>query len=389
QPLILEKDPFTQECKWFTLTNCEKSFFAEPTSELLKLVIAALYLDIPRLQHYACQAIAARIKDQPPADVRAILRQRADLTPKECADILARNPWLDPEITLHGSVEDVTDLLHIPSEVLVTIFEKLSRADLERLQFVNAQFRDVVLTSNKLGEELGPLRRLNTLKIGSASSDGHKIDPHGGTLIICQDHSTLVQRLKFCAECSDEALYELLPSKLAWKNATVYATTDVFSSEETFTFAFSELLFCKEIHFMEYNSESVVPRSVLRLPAMIQCNGLHIWSLLYRQDRNIQVKSIKAHDIVEWLEREDRKKWGEPRRLTIDVRAIDAGRPELIEALKKVFLAASRPNPYIVRIRMAEAVNVDEQYHENETTHEELHVRKDGDVCSCILVERK
>ncbi|KAH7710802.1 hypothetical protein AAVH_21894 [Aphelenchoides avenae] len=289
------------------------------------------------------------------------------------------------------------DLLHIPSEVLVTIFEKLSRADLDRLQLVNAQFRDVILTANKLGEELGPLRRLNMVKIGSASSDGHKIDPHGDRLVVCRDHSTLVQRLKFCAigmlafldARSDEALHQLLPSKLAWKNATVKVSTNSFSSKETFTFAFSELLFCKVIRLMEHTSESVVPTSYLRLPAMIQCNELEIASLLPGQDRGLQLRSIEVHDVVEWIEERENRKWCEPSQITIVAREIDRGRAELIEALKKAFLAASRPNPYVVRIYMLRAAEVDEQYHENKTTHEELRVRKDVDYKSWLLIERK
>ncbi|KAH7710804.1 S-phase kinase-associated protein 1A [Aphelenchoides avenae] len=392
--LVVEKDPLTQECKWFTFTKCERRFFDVSMEELLELVMAALYLDIPSLEHYACQAIAARIKDQQPADVRSILRQRDDLSLGECADILAQSPWLDPETTVRDTKAAVSDLLHIPSEVLVTVFAKLSRADLECLQLVNAQFRDVILTVNKLGEELGPLRPLIMVSIGSPSS-GHRIHPREGTHIVCRDHFTLVQRLKFCAmerfifvdEFFDEPLHELLPAKTAWKNATIYAFPSTFNSEETFMFAFSELLLCKKIRFAEDGaSVSAVPRSFLRLPAMAQCNELDISNLW------LLLNSIEVHDIVEWLERDDRKKRDEPSRLTIARHAIDGGPHELIEALKKVFLAASRANAYVVRIRKLEAVDVDEQYHENKTTHEHLHVRKDRDIADprnlCVLVER-
>ncbi|KAH7695700.1 S-phase kinase-associated protein 1A [Aphelenchoides avenae] len=64
---IIEKDPLTRECKWFEFTDSDKSFFNVPMPELLELIMAANYLDIPRLYHYACQPVAARIKgDAPP-----------------------------------------------------------------------------------------------------------------------------------------------------------------------------------------------------------------------------------------------------------------------------------------------------------------------------------
>lgn len=83
--------------------------------------------------------------------------------------------------------------------MLVTIFEKLPRSDLERLQLVNEQFRDVILTVNKLGEEHGPLRRLREVIIGCDPWDDHSLLVQKfGTLIVCQDGTTRVQCLSFC-----------------------------------------------------------------------------------------------------------------------------------------------------------------------------------------------
>lgn len=101
QPFIVEKDPFTQECVWLQVSEYDRRFFDVPVEEQLELVMAALYLDVPSLEHHACQAIAERIKGKQPADVRGILRQPDDLSSRECADILHRNPWLDSKAIAH------------------------------------------------------------------------------------------------------------------------------------------------------------------------------------------------------------------------------------------------------------------------------------------------
>ncbi|KAH7725540.1 SKP1 component [Aphelenchoides avenae] len=385
EPLRVDRDPSTQEYAWFPFIKCERHFFRVSVEEQRKLVMAAIVLDIPSLEHYGCQAIAAHTKGKQPADVRRILRQ---LSLDERADIRDRNPSLDPETTVHDTNTTVLDTLDIPSEVLVSIFEKLSRADLELLQLVNRRFRHVISTASELDEERGPLRRLRTVSIRQAWSSGHTIYPDGGTRIVCRDNSTLVQRLKFCAiellsiayKGSDELLHQLLPSKRAWQNATVHVYS--FSSQEAFTFAFSDLFLCKTIRLGGCTT-GFVPSSFLRLPAMVQCHELyggHLW----QWNRS---HSIEVNDVVEWLEPEDWKKWREPRRLTLSGRTINGGPHKLIEALTKVFLATSRPNPYVVRIRIFGAVDVGEQHEQNETTDEEFHVRKDG--TTDVLVERK
>ncbi|KAH7710472.1 S-phase kinase-associated protein 1A [Aphelenchoides avenae] len=388
-PFIVEKDPFTQECIWFQFNKYERRFFNVSVEEQLELVMAALYLDIPSLKHYACQAIASRIHCKQPDDVRRILRQRDDLSPRECANIRAMNPWLGSKASAQWRKATVSVTLHIPSEVLVAIFEKLSRADLERLQLVNTQFRNIILTVGKLGEEHGPLRRLHMVKIACLSSGGHRKGEIGFFGRAAIRSIFMKARKFFYGKYRYEPLHQLLPAKMAWKNAAVYASPDAFSSEEKFTFAFSELFLCKRILLEDFALGGAVPTSFLRLPAMVECNELDIGHLPEWAGHGSRINWIKVHDIVEWLEREDRKKWGAPRRLTIAGHAITDGPHELIEALKKVFLAASRPNPYVVGIRMLEAVDVDEQYHENKATHEELHVHKDEDGDCGLLVERK
>ena len=86
--------------------------------------------------------------------------------------------------------------------MLVTIFEKLPREDLERLQLVSTQFDDVIRNSSKLSEHEGPLRIVARLKLG-ASSDGSRLLQKSdvwlrdGTKVTCPDHKSLIKRLKF------------------------------------------------------------------------------------------------------------------------------------------------------------------------------------------------
>lgn len=91
---VVEKDPLSQECKWLILTFSERRFFALPMPELLELVMAAKYLDIPLLVHYACQAVAARIKGKSPPEICKVLQQDCDLEEARIKEIRADNPWL-------------------------------------------------------------------------------------------------------------------------------------------------------------------------------------------------------------------------------------------------------------------------------------------------------
>lgn len=88
----------------------------------------------------------------------------------------------------------IQETTYIPTAVLITIFEKLPRADLERLQLVNSQFRDVVL-GQSFTEEKSPLRRLDEVQLG-AYPDGHLMWSWAGLFTIRQD---LTKHLKFCA----------------------------------------------------------------------------------------------------------------------------------------------------------------------------------------------
>ncbi|KAH7698001.1 S-phase kinase-associated protein 1A [Aphelenchoides avenae] len=155
---VIEKDPLTQECKWFTLTEYDKSFFAVPMSELLELVMAANYLDIPRIYHYACQSVAAWIKGKHPRKICEVLQQNCDLHYTQIYEILDDNPWLVWAWPGEFPGAPIQNTIFIPNEVLVTIFEKLPREDLERLQLVSTQFNDVILYSVELSEQQGPRR---------------------------------------------------------------------------------------------------------------------------------------------------------------------------------------------------------------------------------------
>lgn len=91
---VIEKDSLNQECKWFNFSDYDKTFFDLPMPELLELVMAANYLDIPRLYHYACQSVAARIKGKQPREICDLLQQDCDLDRARMKEIYGGNPWL-------------------------------------------------------------------------------------------------------------------------------------------------------------------------------------------------------------------------------------------------------------------------------------------------------
>ncbi|KAH7710816.1 skpA [Aphelenchoides avenae] len=153
---VVGKDPLTQQCKWLTFTGFDKTFFSVPMPELLELVMAANFLDIPRLYHYACQSVAARIKGKQPVEVCEMLQQNCDLDLAQILKAFHGNPRLSWAGVLPGATSD--NAIFIPNEVLVTIFEKLPREDVERLQLVSTQFNDVIVSSSELSKQQGPRR---------------------------------------------------------------------------------------------------------------------------------------------------------------------------------------------------------------------------------------
>ncbi|KAH7705484.1 cytosolic glycoprotein FP21 [Aphelenchoides avenae] len=195
---VIEKDAVTQEVKWLDLTPYEQQFLNIPAPALLEIVTAANYLDIPSHYHSACQAIAALIKGKRPGEVRLILRQRNDLVWNDTKEIVHLSPWLDTYYEREANIEEP---IHIPAEVLVTILEKLSRADIERFQLVSSQFLDVILDNQnplrKLSEERGPLTPVD-VELGSTLHSYQDVVPVDGLGDFCQSVVGLAQRLKFC-----------------------------------------------------------------------------------------------------------------------------------------------------------------------------------------------
>ncbi|KAH7718731.1 SKR-1 protein [Aphelenchoides avenae] len=147
---VVKKDPVTRESIWFEFTDDDRAFFDMPVQELLELVMAANYLDIRSLYEYGCQAIADLVKGKETLEARHILQQQFDLKRTEVSSTRAQCPWLNPKAEVVGKAGDVPNPIHIPSEVLTKIFEKLTRADLERLQLVSQQFRNIILHNDEL-----------------------------------------------------------------------------------------------------------------------------------------------------------------------------------------------------------------------------------------------
>lgn len=94
--------------------------------------------------------------------------------------------------------------IFFPNEVLVTIFEKLPREDLERLRLVSTQFNDVIVSSSELSQQQRPWCVVTKLEIGRDSIPHlamffRKIEvwPRDGTRFTCPDYDNLAKRLKF------------------------------------------------------------------------------------------------------------------------------------------------------------------------------------------------
>ncbi|KAH7717346.1 Suppressor of kinetochore protein 1 [Aphelenchoides avenae] len=362
---VVEKEPLTHECKWFTLADDEKTFFGVPVPELLELAMAADYLDIPRLYHYACQSVAALIKGKLPGEICGILMQNCDLDDDQIRKALDDDPWLDRLGAFSGAL--IENAIFISNELLLTIFEKLPREDLESLQLVSAQFNDVIVSSSALSAHQGPLRVVTKVEFGAYSRDrcSQRTDVWlcDGTVVSCPDYENLVKRLKFsvvqklriraehgAAYAADvEDLSALLPVKAVWKNATVKASMACFPSAALFEFVFTQLLLCKEIVFSrEGQSLGLIwSSSHMRLPAIVACNKLDISRLFRYEDRN------DPADVVEWLEHEilPETKWSEPRQMIIDVGTITGGIDGQLTALKTAFTASISAKAYVVHLR--------------------------------------
>lgn len=82
----------------------------------------------------------------------------------------------------------------------MTIFAKLPREDLERLQLVSKRFNRVIVNNAELSEREGPLRVVTKVEFG-AHSPSRFIDVWlpDGTKVTWPDHKHLPRRLKFAA----------------------------------------------------------------------------------------------------------------------------------------------------------------------------------------------
>uniref|UniRef100_A0A914H3B2 SKP1 component dimerisation domain-containing protein n=1 Tax=Globodera rostochiensis TaxID=31243 RepID=A0A914H3B2_GLORO len=92
----VETDPNTHERKWFTLDDFETKFFEMDAKELINNILPACsFLQIESLYLYACQSMAAVIKDKPLEELRQLLvvgGQRV-LSEEEMAKIRTKNAW--------------------------------------------------------------------------------------------------------------------------------------------------------------------------------------------------------------------------------------------------------------------------------------------------------
>ncbi|KAH7700805.1 SKR-1 protein, partial [Aphelenchoides avenae] len=268
---VVEKDPFTQESKRFKLTKYEQWFLDLPVPELLKLVLAASYLDIRGLYQYGCQAIADLIKGKETLEARHILQQQFDLTRSEVRCTRAQCPWLDTKADVLGEPGDVANPIHIPPEVLTTIFEKLTRVDLERLQLVSQQFRNIIQHNEEL-----PLRPLH--EVHFTTSANYWTERHGILVLGVGEAKRLkccaVRKLVFRDPITSTHCARLLGAKSAWKHAVVSVSLDRFVSPETLSRALTDLLFCRKLRFS--GQPPCSPHSFLHLPVVISCNYLNI-----------------------------------------------------------------------------------------------------------------
>ncbi|KAH7725843.1 S-phase kinase-associated protein 1-like [Aphelenchoides avenae] len=357
---VVEKDPFTQESQRLEFTDYARTFFDLPASELLELVMAAKYLDIRGLYHYGCQAIADLIKGMETLEARLILQQQCDLMRREISYTRSHCPWLDPKADVLGEPGDVPNPIHIPSEVLITIFEKLTRADLERLQLVSQQFRNIIMQNEEL-----PLRPLEEVHFTTLADHWHYTEdartcgPMRILVLSVGDAKCLkgcaVRKLMFRDTISSEHCALLRCAMSDWKHVVVCVQPERFSSPAVLTCALTHLLFCKELRVSGDPAESA--HSFMHLPAIVSCNRLDMMEIyrggFEKRGRNYRFPPLEPADIIEWLEHEPEKNG------TSRVTWLSSWLQSV--AISWEWWTPSRSRkPYVLRIRTYHSVAVDE-----------------------------
>lgn len=153
---------------------------------------------------------------------------------------------------------------------------------------------------------------------------------------------------------SDELLRSLPPFKAVWKNAAVEVSPRSFSSPEMIEFAFTELLFCKEIDLKTTTPGAFVSSRFLRFPAVQQCSTLALGLLINAAfECVIRPKPLEVSDVLEWLESEPATQWsGESRHLQITSDQISDDVEGLIDAVKKVRPAKALPVALLLRPKL-------------------------------------
>ncbi|KAH7710801.1 hypothetical protein AAVH_21893 [Aphelenchoides avenae] len=194
-------------------------------------------------------------------------------------------------------------------------------------------------------------------------------------VVVFEDIDSLVKCLKFCtvqelrlvsSSVDEQLLRCLFPVKDAWREGRVVAAPRSFSTENTFTFAFSEVLLCREICLEEYEPRRFTPKSFMRLPAMLHCRKLDVSRLRPWPDALVGFTpySLRVNDIIEWFGNASSAKWDEPRQLDVAEHQLDDDRKinGFLDALKKAFLAAKNPSPrgqrYLQNTRSNERLDI-------------------------------
>ncbi|KAH7704782.1 skp1-related [Aphelenchoides avenae] len=355
---VVEKDPFTQGSKRFEFTNYDRTFFDLTASELLELVMAAKYLNIRGLYHYACHAIADLIKGKETLEARLILQQQCDLMRREISYTRSHCPWLDPKVDVLGEPGDVPNPIHIPSEVLITIFEKLTRADLERLQLVSQQFRNIILQNDEL--PLRPLEEVHFTPLDNHWDYTQEARSVGDAMHL---KGCAVRKRMSCGPISSEHCALLHCAMSAWKDAVVCIKPKRFSSPAALTCALTDLLFCKELRIIGHPAQSA--HSFMHLPAILSCNRLDMTKIWHgggfkKRGKYYRFPLLNPAEIIEWLEHEPEKKWDEPRHMDVKLIAVSGDLVGVVDALKKAFFSATSRKPYGLRIRTYHSVEVGE-----------------------------
>lgn len=236
--------------------------------------------------------------------------------------------------------------------MLTTIFEKLTRADLERLQLVSQQFRNIILQSDEL-----PLRLLKEVQF--TTLDNHwDYCARRCTLVLGVGNAKCLQGcavrkleyvtseqnilglrylwiFRFRTPISSEDCTLLLDAKPAWKNAFVSVSVYRFTSPATRTAALTDILFCKKLRVTGCPERS--PHSFMHLPAIRSCNHLDMRWISFTLKKGWPLPEPTG--VIEWLEHEPAKEWDEPRQ--IELWAGDHCDVKVVDALKKVIILMS------------------------------------------------